>query len=109
MSTSIACCGLCFFFFQAEDGIRDVAVTGVQTCALPILALRGLLEVVQPREQVRGEQVAIRGVHVEARDWMVESRVIRAITVHPADLAREAQPRQPRIETTDHAVLRLAV
>src|SRR2546429_3377341 len=26
------------FFFQAEDGIRDVAVTGVQTCALPILA-----------------------------------------------------------------------
>src|SRR2546422_11126364 len=30
---------LCFFFFfQAEDGIRDVAVTGVQTCALPISA-----------------------------------------------------------------------
>src|SRR2546422_3408569 len=28
-----------FFFFQAEDGIRDVAVTGVQTCALPILPL----------------------------------------------------------------------
>src|SRR2546429_5577808 len=27
------------FFFQAEDGIRDVAVTGVQTCALPILSL----------------------------------------------------------------------
>src|SRR2546422_7871897 len=28
---------LFFFFFQAEDGIRDVAVTRVQTCALPIL------------------------------------------------------------------------
>src|SRR5699024_12073053 len=28
----------CFFFFQAEDGIRDRNVTGVQTCALPILA-----------------------------------------------------------------------
>src|SRR2546430_6049393 len=26
-----------FFFFQAEDGIRDLTVTGVQTCALPIL------------------------------------------------------------------------
>src|SRR5437879_10929299 len=26
-----------FFFFQAEDGIRDTSVTGVQTCALPIL------------------------------------------------------------------------
>ena len=38
-----SCLGACidtgilvFFFFQAEDGIRDVAVTGVQTCALPI-------------------------------------------------------------------------
>ena len=28
-----------FFFFQAEDGIRDIGVTGVQTCALPILRL----------------------------------------------------------------------
>src|SRR3712207_7863668 len=28
--------GLFFFFFQAEDGIRDIGVTGVQTCALPI-------------------------------------------------------------------------
>ena len=27
---------LVFFFFQAEDGIRDWSVTGVQTCALPI-------------------------------------------------------------------------
>src|SRR2546430_6833054 len=28
--------GASFFFFQAEDGIRDLTVTGVQTCALPI-------------------------------------------------------------------------
>src|SRR2546429_9295746 len=35
-----------FFFFQAEDGIRDVAVTGVQTCALPISsAVAGVLRV----------------------------------------------------------------
>src|SRR2546429_4950245 len=31
-------CIVCYFFFQAEDGIRDVAVTGVQTCALPIFS-----------------------------------------------------------------------
>src|SRR2546430_8145507 len=43
-----------FFFFQAEDGIRDLTVTGVQTCALPIFgegdagATRG-----QPSEQRR--------------------------------------------------------
>src|SRR5256885_6481219 len=30
---------VCFFFFQAEDGIRDYKVTGVQTCALPICQL----------------------------------------------------------------------
>src|SRR2546430_8190293 len=29
---------MCFFFFQAEDGIRDLTVTGVQTCALPIFS-----------------------------------------------------------------------
>src|SRR5207245_2970474 len=29
-------CSKCVFFFQAEDGIRDATVTGVQTCALPI-------------------------------------------------------------------------
>src|SRR5256885_6833230 len=31
-----------FFFFQAEDGIRDYKVTGVQTCALPICHYAGL-------------------------------------------------------------------
>src|SRR3989475_5721487 len=31
----------CLFFFQAEDGIRDLTVTGVQTCALPISPTSG--------------------------------------------------------------------
>src|SRR5258708_31893149 len=34
--TRITVDGVLFFFFQAEDGIRDDLVTGVQTCALPI-------------------------------------------------------------------------
>src|SRR2546430_10372808 len=33
-----------FFFFQAEDGIRDLTVTGVQTCALPICLSEDLAE-----------------------------------------------------------------
>src|SRR2546430_11012160 len=37
-----------FFFFQAEDGIRDLTVTGVQTCALPIFGLVGLRVLVGP-------------------------------------------------------------
>src|SRR2546421_4400643 len=32
-----------FFFFQAEDGIRDLIVTGVQTCALPIFRDAGII------------------------------------------------------------------
>src|SRR3712207_3817022 len=36
------------FFFQAEDGIRDIGVTGVQTCALPIYVLDKLPKSVQP-------------------------------------------------------------
>src|SRR5690606_40626194 len=35
---------LLYFFFQAEDGIRDFHVTGVQTCALPISPVRPSLE-----------------------------------------------------------------
>src|SRR5690606_41160959 len=45
---------LFFFFFQAEDGIRDFHVTGVQTCALPIL-----------RDQYR--QLGEKAVHTLAR------------------------------------------
>src|SRR2546430_9053426 len=37
VAMSASCVNL-FFFFQAEDGIRDLTVTGVQTCALPISA-----------------------------------------------------------------------
>src|SRR2546422_7584777 len=46
-----------FFFFQAEDGIRDVAVTGVQTCALPISAVAAT----EP-PRARGECVERGGV-----------------------------------------------
>src|SRR5256885_5239815 len=46
--------GVIFFFFQAEDGIRDYKVTGVQTCALPISA--------RARERVGGIAGAARRV-----------------------------------------------
>ena len=42
-------CSLCFFF-QAEDGIRDIGVTGVQTCALPILSLTGSHKIYKVQE-----------------------------------------------------------
>src|SRR6267143_4456440 len=46
-----------FFFFQAEDGIRDGTVTGVQTCALPILVGNG----------INGPGTWIRDVRIGAR------------------------------------------
>src|SRR2546429_378267 len=49
-----------FFFFQAEDGIRDVAVTGVQTCALPI---SGDLQIMK---------LAANGAKVKKGDVLVE-------------------------------------
>src|SRR2546422_6840918 len=85
-----------FFFFQAEDGIRDVAVTGVQTCALPISLRRpaqlvsrlrharavGLLaekQAVQVGVEEAGEapaqQLRGREAHLVARDRSEERRV----------------------------------
>src|SRR2546429_958113 len=46
---------LIFFFFQAEDGIRDVAVTGVQTCALPIYLSGSKASSRQGRKSILGE------------------------------------------------------
>src|SRR5256886_12714431 len=54
------CC--VFFFFQAEDGIRDLTVTGVQTCALPICeGLLGLLEllVCVPQALAKSQRIAL--------------------------------------------------
>src|SRR5437879_12769412 len=64
----VCCNASSFFFFQAEDGIRDTSVTGVQTCALPISALRaggepvdrlrsqaGLVQVLLHAEALPGE------------------------------------------------------
>src|SRR2546430_17425413 len=42
-----------FFFFQAEDGIRDLTVTGVQTCALPISFARSVVHSSAQRAVVR--------------------------------------------------------
>src|SRR5438309_7621171 len=47
---------LFFFFFQAEDGIRDGTVTGVQTCALPILVAAGDQEEIVAGHDRRGKR-----------------------------------------------------
>src|SRR5690606_40520632 len=53
-----------FFFFQAEDGIRDFHVTGVQTCALPIFITHAIRE---NRPMVSPVPPELFGVHLIAR------------------------------------------
>src|SRR2546426_5368824 len=52
-------CVSIFFFFQAEDGIRDYKVTGVQTCALPILYFNDepLFIIHQPAAHTNGDSI----------------------------------------------------
>src|SRR3989475_12851542 len=54
----------CFFFFQAEDGIRDLTVTGVQTCALPICIRKGatLVGMLDPFQPAGLQRLADAGV-----------------------------------------------
>jgi len=62
---------LMFFFFQAEDGIRDVAVTGVQPCALPISQLVAAAEDAVGCNECHSKSSrlqAIDGIYIPGRD-----------------------------------------
>src|SRR5207248_4217119 len=50
-----------YFFFQAEDGIRDRTVTGVQTCALPISEQLYVIRGSRPQSRARAVQERQRG------------------------------------------------
>src|SRR5258707_11434626 len=63
----VTCMRCCFFFFQAEDGIRDIGVTGVQTCALPIF------------EQTPGVDVALIDIMMPDMDGYETMREIRRL------------------------------
>src|SRR2546425_3727543 len=81
-----------FFFFQAEDGIRDKLVTGVQTCALPILIempksiQAKLLRVIQDG--------VVRRVGSETTDAVVNVRFIAATNTNPEQAVQSALLRE---------------
>ena len=70
---SVAVCFF-FFFFQAEDGIRDDLVTGVQTCALPIYSDRYM----SMKDSLFNEQMANRIADMEKRNEMDAKEIGRA-------------------------------
>src|SRR5258707_12231707 len=61
-----------FFFFQAEDGIRDIGVTGVQTCALPILKPEIMIPLVGFKKEL---DLQVEVVHRVAKEVMAEKKV----------------------------------
>src|SRR2546425_11981018 len=71
------------FFFQAEDGIRDKLVTGVQTCALPIFDLLGLGMLAALEEAIplvrEHEGVEVDLAHLPPDDRSEERRVGKSV------------------------------
>src|SRR5262249_58718468 len=95
-----------FFFFQAEDGIRDWSVTGVQTCALPIsslalqcsvvlqlLAIRDCLCRVAMRETI-ASGAAVRWRTLPARMWsFVDGWIVFLVLRRGAKFKPRSSPR----------------
>src|SRR5256885_10590988 len=82
------------FFFQAEDGIRDYKVTGVQTCALPIFQVRSLatarrLSTAQATDEVLTERVEnTRRIADQLRVEYQKSRIAEAVEVGQVEIGR---------------------
>src|SRR5690625_6869600 len=92
-----------FFFFQAEDGIRDGHVTGVQTCALPIYMAVAVL-VLQPFTVERGttggttDQEAVRlGITRGPRQRSEERRVGKECKCRGGPEQEKKKEERPRV------------
>src|SRR5256885_7475229 len=81
-----------FFFFQAEDGIRDYKVTGVQTCALPILnddRLRRLEHALQRRDDLERQRREFWAAVIDRRARHRAEHAVRNVR-GPGDLDRKS-------------------
>src|SRR5688572_5981488 len=97
-------CLFVFFFFQAEDGIRDLTVTGVQTCALPIW-LRGVIDRMKSLEyHVGGQPVRVIVDGVPSPQGRTQAQKAAAFARH-ADRYRRGLVRAPRGHVDMLAVL----
>src|SRR5690625_2419202 len=87
---------IAFFFFQAEDGIRDGHVTGVQTCALPISSLQdGYEEVEQGTNQIRTTGETFAGINTAIIDM---ANSIQTVSANLADIVDNSEKMNASIE-----------
>src|SRR5256884_2453982 len=86
------------FFFQAEDGIRDVAVTGVQTCALPILLWVLRCRLVPRGAQPSGQRQPDLVSFADEGKKEHASSAVSTTTRRPAEVLREGSG--IKVETT---------
>src|SRR6266446_6950992 len=87
-----------FFFFQAEDGIRDYKVTGVQTCALPIFAIAGPSALAQTPPPLKiGVMDGFSGVYGDLTAGEVE-----AMQMAVEDVGGKVLGRSVEILSADH-------
>src|SRR2546429_2787195 len=91
-----------FFFFQAEDGIRDVAVTGVQTCALPIFTGVSVGALIAPFAFLGPEwdQAMVEALGPDRTARLLQSRGL-GVLFRPG-----AYRSEPLVELVDHLVSR---
>src|SRR5207237_4958631 len=84
---------LIFFFFQAQDGIRDSSVTGVQTCALPILVAEALGGADLAHLSVPSAPRVAAVLHEHRRHLRIAEEQLELATAHIAHAERSEERR----------------
>src|SRR3712207_1725648 len=97
-----------FFFFQAEDGIRDIGVTGVQTCALPIcelhdVVLQDLMYALQSLQVARRMPEANRDEEM-SRQVEALKRAVEGLREAVYELRLQSAQEQPLVRTLESIV-----
>src|SRR5438034_3954243 len=99
-----------FFFFQAEDGIRDHCVTGVQTCALPIswITARARLSLCSGNQSHSKGAVCPEGVRArQPSRFQCSSHLFVTLFPHPAYTNPPHSKHLPRDHSLGHAILKV--